>query len=81
MLSRISRSSFLTAPKLNSMPMLVMHVGRMRMRVHQNRMPMLMHVRLAWRILWPMGMLMMLIMRVSMRMSYRFMRVDMLVAL
>jgi hypothetical protein len=63
------------------MPMLVMHVGHMGMRVHQSCMPMFMDVGLAGRILWPMRMLMMLIMRVSMRMSYRFMIVDMLVAL
>jgi len=61
--------------------MLVMHVGHMRMRVDQSRMPMLMHVGLAGRILWPVGMLMMLIMCVSVRMSYRFMIVEVLVAL
>ena len=60
--------------------MLVMHVGHMRMPVDQSRMPMLMHVGLAGRILWPVGMLMMLIMCVSVRMSYRFMVVDMLMA-
>src|SRR5215831_8674442 len=63
------------------MPMLMMHVGHMGMRVHQSRMPMLMHVRFAGRIRCPMGMLVMLIMRVSVRMSYRFMVVDVLVAL
>ena len=62
--------------------MLMMHVGHMGMRMDQSCMPMLMHVGFAGRILWPMGMLMMmLIMRVSVRMSYRFMVVDVLVAL
>ena len=63
------------------MPMLMMHVGHMAMRVHQSCMPMLMHVGFAGRILRSMGMLMVLIMRVSVRMSYRFMVVDVLVAL
>lgn len=63
------------------MPMLMMHVGHMGMRVHQSCMPMLMHMGFAGRILQPMGMLMMLVMRVSVRMSYRFMAVDVLVAL
>ena len=62
------------------MPMLMMHVGHMRMRVRQSCVPMLMHVRFAGWIIWPMGMLMMFIMRVSVRMSYRFMVVDMLMA-
>jgi hypothetical protein len=63
------------------MPMPMMHVGHMGMRVHQSCMPMLMHMGFAGRILRPMGMLMMLVMRVSVRMSYRFMAVDVLVAL
>ena len=63
------------------MPMLMMHVGHMGMRVHQSCMPMLMHVGFAGRILGPMGMLMMLIMHVSVRMSYRFMVVQVSVAL
>ena len=63
------------------MPVLMMHVGHMGMRVDESCMPMLMHVGFAGRILRPMGMLMMLIMRVSVRMSYRFMVVDVLVAL
>ena len=63
------------------MPMLMMHVGHMGMRVHQSCMLMLMHVGFAGRVLGPMGMLVMFIMRVSVRMNYRFMVVDVLVAL
>ena len=63
------------------MPMLMMHVGHMRMRVRQSCVPMLMHVGFAGRIIWPMGMLMMFIMRVSVRMSYWLMAVDVLMTL
>ncbi len=61
--------------------MLMMHVGHMRMRVHQSCMPMLMRVGFAQCILWPVRMLMMFIMRVGVRMSYRFMLVEVFVAL
>src|SRR5260370_512760 len=63
------------------MPVLMMHVGRMRVRVRQSCMPMQVHVGFAGRILRPMRMLMMFIMRVSVRMSYWLMLVDVLVTL
>ena len=63
------------------MPVLMMHVRHMGMRVNQSCMSMLMHVGFAGRILGPMRMLMMFIMSMSVRMSYRFMVVDVLVAL
>jgi len=70
-----------TSLKLNSMPMLMVHVGQMRMRVHQSCVPVLMHVGFARRILRPMRMLMMFIMRMSVRMSCWLVVVDVLVAL
>src|SRR5258708_15203866 len=63
------------------MLMLMMHVRHMRVRVHESGMPMLMHVGFAGRIPWPMRMSMMFIMGMSVRMNYRFVIVDMLVAL
>ena len=55
------------------MPMLVMHVGHMRMLVSQPHMRVEMGVRFARRVFGPMGVLMMLVVNVSMRMCHRFM--------
>jgi hypothetical protein len=63
------------------MPVLMMHVGHMRMRVHQISVRVLMHMRFTRWILGTMCMLMMFIMRVSVRMSCWRMAVDVLVTL
>jgi len=62
-------------------PVPMMHVWRMRMRVHQGCVLMCMHVGFARRILGAVCMLMMFIMCVSVRMSCWRMVVDVLVAL
>ena len=67
--------------RLNSVPVLVVHVRHVRMCMHERAMPMSVYVGLARRIVWPMGMLMMFIMRVCVQMSCRLMAVDLLVAL
>ena len=63
------------------MAMLMMHIGHMRVRVHQTCMLMCMYMGFTRRVVGPMCMLMMLIMRMSVRMSYWRMVVDVLVTL
>jgi hypothetical protein len=62
-------------------PVLMVHVRRVRMRMHERGMPMPMYVGFAIRILWPMRMLMVFIMSVHVQMSCRLVAVYVLVAL
>lgn len=63
------------------MPVLVVHVRRVRMRMHKRAMPMPVYVGLSCWIVWPMGMLVVFIMRVRVEMRRRLMAVDVPVAL